>query len=228
MDYLEEISQNRIRYFKEKTAAYYHECGRKDLTWRQTQDPWKILLAEVLLRKTTAVQVEKVYKKIKDISPEELRDFPFENLESLLKPLGINRERARLLKLIGEKVAESGRERLRDWNFLYSLPGIGRYAANMVLATAFDEPLPGLDRNMIRVLERVFSIESDKARPHTDRMLWEAAGTIVPKEDPKGFNWGILDLASELCRPSSPKCKRCPLKEICDWYHSQGESGKDE
>jgi A/G-specific adenine glycosylase len=94
----------------------------------------------------------------------------------------------------------------------------------MVLSTAFGEKKPGLDRNMIRVLERVFSISSEKARPHTDRELWAAAEEIMPEKKTKDYNWGVMDLAAEICRPRNPKCKKCPLEVICDYAQSQNNN----
>jgi A/G-specific adenine glycosylase len=217
MKYLDGISKKRIRTFRERAVKYYHDEGRKELPWRQTNDPWEILLAEILLRKTTARQAESIYEEVSRLSPEELRDFPIEKLESLLKPLGIHKERTRLLKLVGQQVSEAGMEALSEWNFLISLPGVGRYAASMVLSTAFGEPKPGMDRNMIRVLERVFSIESEKARPHTDRELWEAAEVLMPEENASAYNWGILDIAAAVCKPRDPICAECPLTDICDF-----------
>ncbi len=224
LKYLEGISQRRVRRFREGASQYYLESGRRNLPWRITNDPWKILLAEVLLRKTTVAQALPVYEKLQDASPSDLRDHPLRALENLLEPLGIHRERARLLKLIGSLVAEAGTESLSDRTFLQSLPGVGRYASSMVLATAFGEPLPGLDRNMIRVLERVFSIHSAKRRPHTDRELWEAASSLVPPENPAAFNWGVLDLSASLCKPRRPRCTDCPLQLDCDY--AQRERGQ--
>ena len=217
MDYLDGIDEQEMHFFREQASAYYKEEGRHEFPWRETKDPWKILLAEMLLRKTTAAQAESVYQQLSKYSPQELRDAPREELEELLKPLGIYQERARLMKLVGEKVAEEGRDKLSDWDFLISLPGIGPYAASMVLSTVFGEKKPGLDRNMFRVLDRVFSIKSDKARPHTDRELWKTAEEIMPEEETKDYNWGVMDLAAEICRPRNPKCSQCPLLKICDF-----------
>lgn len=219
--YLEGIPKKKIRAFREKTGQYYAKQGRKELPWRKTENPWQVLLAEVLLRKTTAVQALAVYDQVRDLTPDELRDIHVVELEKILEPLGIHRERARLMKLIGAKVAEEGMERLSDWDFLLSLPGVGRYAASMVLSTVFNRKKPALDRNMIRVLERVFSIRSEKSRPHTDSELWEAATTIAPEHGTAEYNWGILDLAAALCRPRAPRCHDCPLTGICDYFQTE-------
>lgn len=226
MDYLKGIDPKKIRAFREKAVRYNSDCGRSELPWRQTQDPWRILLAEMLLRKTTAAQAEAVYPRLSDLDPAEIGSIASNELAEILRPLGIHRERARLLKLVAKAVAHSSAEDLSDWKYLTSLPGVGWYTASMVLAIAFGEKRAGLDRNMIRVLGRVFGISSEKDRPHTDRDLWAAAQALVPSEDPKQFNWGILDISAQFCRPRKPKCAGCPLNEICDYRKAHDETGK--
>ena len=215
--YLEGIPKKKIRHFREKASRYYLQHGRKNLPWRKPQSAWQVLIAEMLLRKTTVTQALPVYEQLKDLAPHEVRDLPLADLETMLQTLGIHRERARLLKLVGERVSDEGVEQLSDRDFLRSLPGVGRYAASMVLSTFFSHREPALDRNMIRVLGRVFSIRSNKSRPHTDRELWKAATEIAPRTGTAEFNWGILDLSAALCRPRNPHCTDCPLETICDY-----------
>lgn len=217
MKYDLEVNAKKIKAFREITVKYYNEEGRHHFPWRKTNDPWKILLAEMLLRKTTAVQAESKYSQLSEYSPAELRDVPQEALEDILKPLGIYKERARLLKLVGEAVAKKGEEKLSEWDFLIKLPGVGPYAASMVLATALNQRKPGLDRNMIRVLERVFSISSPKDRPHMDKDLWDTAEELMPEQDFKAYNWGVMDLAAAVCRPKNPLCRECMMISICNY-----------
>ena len=209
------ISELKIKYFQKGVSDYYQTNGRKSVPWRKTKDPWRVLIAEILLRKTTAGQVEPIYKILCKKSPVGLTKISNKELQKVLLPLGIHKERARLLKIIAEEVNKIGKKSLRNEDFLKSLPGVGPYATNTVLCFAFGEPKPALDRNMIRILERVFLIKSDRPRPHTDPWLWEISGEIVPLDNPKHYNWGVLDLASELCRPKNPKCSECPLLKIC-------------
>lgn len=213
-----EADTSKVKTFRENSVEYYRTAGRQQLTWRITKDPWKILLAEMLLRKTTAVQAEQVYQDLSEYSPEALRDASQIDLEELLKPLGIYKERARLMKQVGQIVAEEGTIRLAEWDFLIKLPGVGPYVASMVLSTAFNLRKPGLDRNMIRVLERVFSITSPKDRPHMDKELWDVAEKLMPEKDFGAYNWGVMDLAAAICRPRNPICSECPMISICDYF----------
>lgn len=204
--------------FRHEVINYYQEFGRMNLPWRQTANPWKILLSEMLLRKTTAKQVENVYQKLSQLNISELGKMKKIELERILYPLGIYRERARLLKDVSQRISSTPDFRYSDERTLLALPGVGQYSANAVLCFAFNEPKPALDRNMIRVMERVFSIKSEKERPHTDKRLWKTAEMMVSIERPKEYNWGILDISAAVCRPNTPLCENCPLMEICDYF----------
>lgn len=215
------ISEKKARSFAKKIANFYDYCGRKDLPWRKTRDPWKILLAELLLRKTSAQQVEPIYRQLSELSPLELAALDRTVLEDYLRPIGIYRERARLISSAAGQAAQQGESLFQDENKLSMIAGVGPYAVNAVQCFAYGKPKPALDRNMIRVLERVFSLKSEKVRPHTDRDLWRAAEGIVPKDEPEKYNWGVLDLSAALCRPRNPICVECPINNICDYGMSQ-------
>lgn len=219
------VSSKRKSIFQGATVDYYRREGRKDLPWRTTDDPWKILLSEMLLRKTTARQVAEVYPIIASKTPAELAEMPRQKLEEILEPLGIQKERSRLMKEVASIVQESDKDIFRDREKLLSLPGIGQYSANAVLCFAYGKRVPALDRNMIRVLNRVFSFESKRSRPHTDPHYWEFARSLVPAEAPDQYNWGILDIAARICRPRNPQCSECPLLQVCDYGQKRLDGG---
>ena len=125
---------------------------------------------------------------------------------------------AEQLKLIAEKVSSEGHEFLSSEELLISLLGVGRYIANTVLCFSIGIPKPALDTNMIRVLERVFSYESKRSRAREDRDFWSFAERMVPVNNPKEYNWGILDLASQVCKSNKPVCEDCPISDNCDYY----------
>lgn len=212
--------EGRVTEFQERVVAYWHAHGRKELPWRKTTDPWSVLVAEILLRKTTARQVAEVFDSIADQPPVELARNDEAQLQSTLRPLGLYRLRAQQLQATAQMVAQSEPDQLSDPAFLQSLPGVGRYACNAVLCFAFGQPKPALDTNMIRVIERVFSFSSDRSRPRTDPQMWEFAEALVPEERCREYNWGILDLGNEVCAARNPKHELCPLKSICDEYQA--------
>lgn len=215
------IDRKKILRFRSLVLLYWQRCGRKNLPWRKTRDPWKILLAETLLRKTTSTQAVLAYNQLEIYSPYRLSRLNSYQLRNILKPLGLYKVRARQLRQNARTVTAVKIKQLGNAQFLESLPGVGRYITNSILSISFDIPKPALDTNMIRVLCRVFSIRSKRSRARDDRSLWLFAEKLVPKTKSREFNWGVLDLATFICRPKNPMCVECCLKKICSFYKVQ-------
>jgi len=210
----------RISEFRRAVIEWYRKFGDRDLPWRQSTDPWAVLVAAVLLRKTTVSQVLKIYKAFLERfpTPFHLLDASISEIESVIKPLGIEHERAALLKKLAQEAVSKFEGKIPcDRSLLKSLPSVGDYAASEVLLVACRKPEPLLDRNMIRVLERALGVKSEKSRAHTDKKLWSFAKSLVPSDPElaKEFNFGILDLARKICTLKKPKCDQCPLNNIC-------------
>lgn len=215
----------KAEVFRRRIIEWYRLFGDRGLPWRVTGDPWAVLVAAFMLRKTTAKQVLKVYEEFikKYPTPQSLMNADVRELEELIRPLGIERKRARhfveLAKHIVKRfggVIPCSREKLLE------LPGVGNYVASEVLLATCHQPEPLLDRNMIRVLERVFGVKSLKPRPHTDLALWSFAKLLVPKDplEARDFNYGVLDFARKVCRARDPLCEECKLTSICDYFSS--------
>jgi A/G-specific adenine glycosylase len=214
---------NKVRVFQEAVVEWYRSHGDRSLPWRATRDPWAVLVAAFLLRKTTTGQVVRVYEELlkRYPSPRALLSAGEDEVRRLIQPLGIEHQRARHLKELAEHVERRFGGRIPcGKDELKKLPGVGDYIASEVLLAACGKPEPLLDRNMIRVLERVFSVRSARSRPHTDPQLWAFARTLVPRDPElaREFNYGVLDLARKVCTARDPKCAECPLTSICNYY----------
>ncbi|MEM0345796.1 MAG: hypothetical protein QW189_07770 [Thermofilaceae archaeon] len=214
------VESRRIEAFRKKVIEWYRRNGDQSLPWRSSSDPWLVLIAAFLLRKTTTKQVVAVYRRFIERypSPSELSKADAGSVEDLIRPLGIERQRAKHLVELANYIVENfggtvpcSREKLKK------LPGVGDYTASEVLLVACSQPEPLLDRNMVRVLERVLCAKSSKPRPHTDPHLWKIAREIVPSDiqEARAFNFGVLDLARKICKAGKPKCLACPLSDIC-------------
>lgn len=212
---------DKVKLFQEEIVIYYTKHGRHNLPWRLTRDPWQILLAEVMLRKTTSDQAAKIFYTVSAFSPEAVDGMDVSELEKLLKPLGMYQVRANQLKTIAKACLQAESAALESDVFLRSLPGIGRYISNSVRCCAFGHPAPALDTNMIRIIQRVFGWKSKRKRPREDKKLWDFAESLVPHNNCREYNWGVLDLGSSICTHQKPKCLQCPLTTICDYYHAQ-------
>ena len=210
-----------ISNIDEKFQKYlldWWSVNKRHFDWRYTSIPYEILIAEMLLRKTTAKQVSRVYKSLLQLcpNPKSLHEASSDQLEKILTPLGMQHKRAILLKEIGSiLVTKFNQEVPNSQSDLMSLPGVGLYIANAVLCFAFGKDMPIVDTNIIRVFGRVFSFQSKKRRPKDDLELWTFVGKFIPQGKCREFNLAIIDLAHLICTPNDPSCKICPLKIIC-------------
>jgi len=213
------------RSFATVMVEWYRLHGDKDLPWRATSDPWAVLVAALLLRKTAVRQVVGVFGEFlrRWPSPRELAGAAVEEVEEVLRPLGMEKVRARLFKRLAEELlSKYGGEVPLSLDELKELPGVGDYAAREVLVAVAGAAEPLLDRNAARVLERVFGVRSRRQRPHTDPALWEFAKRLVPPESPREYNFGLLDFARKICTARSPRCETCPLASCCRYYAGRG------
>jgi A/G-specific adenine glycosylase len=193
--------KNLLKWFKK---------NKRNFPWRETSDPYKVLIAEIMLQKTIANNVKIVYPKFIEKYPslKVLSQAKVSELENEIKRLGLFRKRARFLKRIAKQFVKkygcipSLRERLS------TLPGIGRYVCDALLCFAFGKDVVLIDTNVRRVIKRVFSVKKDEKI----RAILEQ---ILPRGQAKEFNLALIDLANIICKPNKPLCWKCPLKKIC-------------
>ena len=209
------------RGFAQEILTWYDRHGR-DFPWRNTQEPYEVLVAEIMLRKTTASLVATVFSRFIRRYPtvEALADGSEARIRLLLHPLGIA-DRARLMILAAQSIVASHDRRVpHKLEDLLTLPGVGPYTANAIRCFAFGESAALVDTNIVRILERALSIRSTRPRAHTDPVLWVAAGKLLPPQRVREYNLGLLDLGALVCKAKSPLCSCCPVAEACDAYNS--------
>jgi A/G-specific adenine glycosylase len=206
----------QVRRFRRRLLHWYARHGR-DLPWRHTRDPYRILVSEVMLQQT---QVERVLQYY----PRFLRRYP--SLEALAQSSEFEvREawaglgyyaRARNLHRTAHRLAtEHGGRVPADPVLMRRLPGIGRYTAGAVLSFAFGKDAAILDTNAARVLARVFAVHRHGAKNALQRRLWRLAETVTPAGKADQFNQAIMDLGAMICRARSPQCAICPVRTCC-------------
>lgn len=188
----------------------------RSFPWRLTNDPYSILIAEVLLRKTAALSVPPVYAQIlrECPTPQHLVASPLSRLKGILSPIGLSTQRAEQLGALGAALVNSGRVP-SDADRLASLPGVGPYTAGAVQCFAFGKAMPMVDTNIARVLSRVFAITPSRFEARRCPDIWAAADRLARSRAPRTLNWALLDLAAAVCKPRTPLCSRCPLSDIC-------------
>ncbi len=193
----------------------------RDLPWRQTRDPYAILVSELMLQQTTVASVlagerfENFLQRFPDW--KALADSAEEDVMQEWAGLGYYR-RARNLRAAAQRVmAVHGGNMPPDLNALLALPGVGAYTAGAVASFAFGLATPLVDTNVARVLARVFGIESPLSESGTMVTLWEKAAHILPAdgESARLHNSALMELGALVCRPRDPQCSACPIGANC-------------
>ncbi len=225
------IPAGRRRAFQRRLLAWYRR-HRRDLPWRRTRDPYRVLVSEIMLQQT---QVSRVIPKYR----EWLRRYP--SLEALARattrevreawyPLGYNIRPLRLRE-IARTALRRHRGRIPETREeLLTLKGIGPYTAGAVLSFAFGRDASILDTNVRRVLRRVFLGEPtapDRLNPTSrrlergkvsDRVLWVLSAALVPRGRAYDFNQALMDVGATVCTARRPRCRACPLARLCASY----------
>jgi A/G-specific adenine glycosylase len=189
-------------------------ANRRSFPWRETRDPFRILVAEVLLQRSRGRTVAKVYEELFDRWPgaEALAMARVPSIRSVIRPLGLVR-RAETLKALAGEVVQRG-EVPRTLDGLLALPGVGHYAASATLAVAFGRRRGVVDGVTARVYRRYFGLTGDEPAS-TDKELWGLVHEVTPSRGLREWNWAVLDLAATVCLPGRPRCGECPLVDIC-------------
>jgi A/G-specific adenine glycosylase len=204
------------RRFRSRLLAWYRRHGR-DLPWRKTDDPYHILVSEIMLQQT---QVDRVLPKYaewleKYPSLDALAAAPEEEVARTWRPLGYNIRPRRLQSIAREAVARYGSQLPADEETLLSFKGIGAYTAGALRSFAFRERAAILDTNVARVLFRVFVGKGDPKSHAMKRRLWALSETLVPHREVFDFNQALMDLGAMVCVARRPKCLVCPMMKGC-------------
>lgn len=188
--------------------------NRRNFPWREETDPFRILVAEVLLQRSRGGTVAKVYAELFARWPDEhrLAEALVEEIEEVIRPLGLTRRAVSLKRMAGEIVDRGGVP--RSVTEMIKLSGVGRYAASTARAAAFGHREGSVDGTSARVYRRYFGIAAARDA-HVDEELWGVVAETTPHCSAKEFNWAVLDLAAMTCLPKVPRCPECPLKDNC-------------
>ena len=209
--------------FRERLLAWWYK-NRRQFPWRQTQDPYHILISEVLLHRTRADQVIPVYTEFLKRFPyvEKLACAAEEQIERVLYPLGLH-WRSRLVRSMAQQIVSRYHGRIiADVQELKTLPGVGDYIASAVVSFAFGHPEVLLDTNTVRVLGRILGMKiTDASR--RKRYMRTVYRSILDEQHPREFNYAMIDLGALICRPQNPRCQECPLMQMC--IHGSSRAG---
>lgn len=191
--------------------------NRRDFPWRSETDPFRILVAEVLLQRSRGKTVAGVYRTLFGRWPDAaaLSRARVDSIRAVIRPLGLVRRAETLRELARQVNARGGVPRTVEG--LLELSGVGPYAAHATLAVAFGARVPTVDGVTARVYRRYFGLPGGRPAS-TDAELWRVVDEVTPARRVREWNWAVLDLASSVCLPRRPRCPECPLRPHCRWW----------
>lgn len=204
-----------------KNLLVWYRAHRRALPWRESSDPYKIWVSEIMLQQTQVKTVIPYYERW-------LKEFPDVRTLARAKEARVLKlweglgyySRARNLhegaKLVYQRYAgrlPSNPDEIRK------IPGIGRYTAGAILSIAFGKPEPLLDGNVARVLSRLTRLDKPVDAEESRKFLWELAGRLMrekdPQKNPGDFNQALMELGAMICVPAEPACGDCPVQTSC-------------
>ncbi len=207
--------------FSNQIISWYRENPR-ELPWRETSDPYKIWLSEIILQQTRVAQGLPYYYAFTQTFPtvRDLALAPEAEVLRLWQGLGYY-SRARNLHECARYIwHELGGKFPSTYDSLIKLKGVGSYTAAAISSFAFGEVKAVVDGNVFRVLSRYFGIETDIASGKAKKEFEELANQLIPQETPGEFNQAMMDFGARQCVPKNPNCELCPLKPTCFAFKS--------
>jgi A/G-specific adenine glycosylase len=204
------------RRFRQRLLTWYRRHGR-DLPWRKTDDPYHILVSEIMLQQTQVDRVVPKYAEWLEKYPslDALAGASEQEVTKSWYPLGYNIRPKRLQAIARETVERYGGRLPADEETLRSFKGIGAYTAGAIRSFAFRERAAILDTNVARVLFRVFVGDGDPKAHAMKRHLWNVSETLVPAKHAFDFNQALMDFGAIICVARKPKCLVCPMAKSC-------------
>lgn len=199
-----------------RSLLQWYRQNKRDLPWRQTKNPYRIWVSEIMLQQTRAVAVIPYYERFLDRFPtvDALAKAPEQDVLAMWAGLGYY-SRARNLQKAAIAIHSRGAFP-RRYEDLLALPGIGAYTAAAVASIAFGQPHPVLDGNVIRVLTRITAEPGTIESAKTKAKLQEVAEALLPRSEPGEFNQAVMELGATVCLPKDPQCLVCPVAEYCE------------
>ncbi len=205
---LKEIVEPIVRWYQKQ---------EKILPWKQDKEPYHIWVSEIMLQQTRIEAVKKYYTRFMKALPmiQDLANVSEEKLLKLWEGLGYY-SRARNLKKAAIQIEENYKGKMpTSYAELLKLSGIGEYTAGAIASISYQEKVPAVDGNVLRVISRVLASKEDVLLPETKKEITKKLSEIMP-EEAGDFNEGLMELGEKICIPNTtPLCEKCPIQPFC-------------
>lgn len=213
------ISLQTSQFIQNELLSWYY-IHRRDLPWRQTKDPYKIWVSEIMLQQTRVDTVIPYYNRFIEQFPtlQSLAEATEDRITKAWEGLGYY-SRVHNLHAAAKKVLESYNGIVPSTlEEISALKGVGPYTAGAILSIAYNKKVPAVDGNVMRVFSRLFSIHEDITLSSTRKKMESIAYELIPEYAAGDFNQALMELGATVCVPSSSVCLFCPLMQVCVGY----------
>ena len=209
----------RLRSIQQALLAWYGD-ERRDLPWRDSDDPYAVLVSEIMLQQTQVSRVVPLFLSFMEQFPDvaALAGAPVAEVVTAWKGLGYNRRAVALHRAAQAVVRDHAGVIPRTLAELEALPGIGPYTARAVRAFAYGLDDAPVDTNVGRVLSRAVA-----GHPLAGRVLRDTADAAVPAGRGRDWSAAVMDLGATICTARNPRCGACPVAAACAWAEGAGE-----
>ena len=202
--------------FRRQLLRWFRRNAR-DLPWRHTKDPYAVWVSEIMLQQTQVVTVKSYFTRFLQRFPDiaSLAAASDQEVLRYWEGLGYYRRGRSLHQAARKMMTEFQGKFPRDPQTVQELPGIGRYTAGAILSIAFDDRLPILETNSIRLLSRLLAYQGDTTRSAGQKLLWAFSEQLLPRRNVGSFNQALMEVGSCVCTPKNPDCANCPVRKLC-------------
>ncbi len=213
---------------KHKILFDWYQHHKRDLPWRQTKEPYKVWLSEIILQQTRVQQGLSYYKRFMEDYPkiQDLAQASEQDVLNLWQGLGYY-SRARNLHFTAKDIIENYAGIFpNNYKQLLKLKGVGTYTAAAIASFCYDEAVAVLDGNVFRVLSRIYGVETPIDSNEGKRIFGELAQKKLDRKHPADYNQAIMEFGALHCTPKQPQCSDCPFSADCvafqtgktDWF----------
>ncbi len=200
-----------------RKLAKWYQVHQRDLPWRETKDPYKIWLSEIILQQTRVEQGMPYYYKFVAQYPSiiHLAKAPIDEVLKLWQGLGYY-SRARNMHEAAKELLEKCKGKFpKDYKSIRSLKGVGDYTAAAISSLAFGLPHAVVDGNVYRVLSRLYNIDTPINSSQGKYQFAQLAEELLDRKNPGDHNQAMMELGAICCKPANPNCEQCPIAENC-------------
>lgn len=217
------VEDDAAAFFRPAVLGWWRD-HRRTFPWRETREPYAVLMAEIMLRRTRADQAARVFERFlaRFPDPATLDAADPDEVAAIVRPLGLDWRTPAFKRIARALVGEHGGEVPDGYLELRTLPGVGDYVAAAVRIFAFGRPETLADTNTVRVAARYFGFpyHADSRRI---RAVRQQVDRLLDPTRPRESAGALLDFAALVCRAGTPLCARCPVATACAYARARAE-----